>query len=395
MAQDHAVDSEHSEPYTYSPLDEEAQEIRLFTLLPGSFSSDVRVCLDITPFTKSHVPNFEAVSYTWGSAENPVSIFIGNSGRTTLAVTQNLGKALPYFRSEDKPRVLWVDAICVDQKNLKERGQQVKRMADIFSKAVRVLVWLGPASDNSELALDLFERIASKVKVDEATFNIVATTNEAHWVDSKAGVPFNEVEFLSIWQFIQRPWFGRLWIWQEVHLALGDVEVMCGVRTIPWAALQLAIRWLGRKPLAILDLDDEHYKRFINVINLCLGVNHYRTIRRVIHYSKNSNCSDPRDKIYALLSLIYRPWSIRIEPNYTKDVYQTYRDFALSLIESSHDLDILNIVESHEHLEGVPSWVPNVSISIDYYRATPSIPTNNVIDMVLCPDLRISPKILS
>jgi hypothetical protein len=370
MAQDHAVHSEHSEPYAYSPLDEEAQEIRLLTLLPGSFSSEIRFCLDITPFTKSHVPSFEAVSYTWGSAENPVSIFIGNSGRKTLAVTQNLGKALPYFRFEDKPRVLWIDAICVDQKNLKERGQQVKRMADIFSKAVRVLVWLGPASDNSELALELFERIASKVKVDEATFNIVPTTNKAHWVNFRAELPFNKVKHLSIWQFVQRPWFGRLWIRQEVHLALGDVEVMCGVRTIPWTALQLAIRCLGRKPLTF-DPGEGFYKRFVNVIDLCLKVKHHRTIERLIHHSKNSNCSDPRDKIYALLSLIYRPWAIGIEPNYTKGVYQTYRDFALSIIESSQDLNILSIVESHEHLEGVPSWVPNVSICIDYYRATP------------------------
>jgi hypothetical protein len=361
MAQDHAVDSEHSEPYTYSPLDEEAQEIRLLTLLPGSFSSDVRVCLDITPFTKSNVPNFEAVSYAWGSAENPVSIFIGNSGRKTLPVTQNLGKALPYFRFEDKPRVLWIDAICVDQNNLKERGQQVKRMADIFSKAVRVLVWLGPASYDSELSLDLFERIASKVKVDEATFNLVATTNEAHWVDSRTGVPFNKVEIISIWQFIQRPWFGRLWIWQEVHLALGDVEVMCGDRTIPWTALQLAIRCLNRKSLTIFDPSEQPPKRFDAVCDLCYGVNHFRSIGRLVHHSKNSNCSDPRDKIYALLSLMYRPWVIGIEPDYTKDVYQTYRDFALSMIESSQDLNILNIVESHEHLEGVPSWVPNVT----------------------------------
>ena len=161
------------------------------------------------------------------------------------------------------------------------------------------------------------------------------------------------------------------------------------------SALQLAIRCLGRKPL-IIGPDEEFYKRFMTVKNLCLGVDHYRTIGRLISHSKNSNCSDPRDKIYALLSLIYRHRAIRIEPNYTKGVYQTYRDFALSLIESCQDLDILNIVESHEHLEGVPSWVPNVSISITYIVPPPlPILMISVIDIAVCSDSRISPKLLS
>jgi hypothetical protein len=151
--------------YIYSPLDAEAQEIRLLTLLPGTFSSEIRLTIDITPFTESHIPDFEAVSYTWGSTENPVDISIGESGRNTLAVTRNLGEALPYLRYEDRPRVLWIDAICVDQKNLKERGHQVKRMADIFSRAKRVLVWLGPESDSSPLALHVFQEIAAHIEI--------------------------------------------------------------------------------------------------------------------------------------------------------------------------------------------------------------------------------------
>jgi hypothetical protein len=64
---------------------------------------------------------------------------------------------------------------CVDQKNLKERGQQVKRMASLYSKAAKVLIWLGPESDDSPLALDLFEEIASHVKIDETTLATVVS----------------------------------------------------------------------------------------------------------------------------------------------------------------------------------------------------------------------------
>jgi hypothetical protein len=58
-------------------------------------------------FTNDQTPIFEAVPYTWGLADNPVNIFIGQSGNRTLSVTQNLAEALPYFRFEDRPRVLW------------------------------------------------------------------------------------------------------------------------------------------------------------------------------------------------------------------------------------------------------------------------------------------------
>ena len=82
MMPEHIFDSEPVELYEYSPLSEEAQEIRLLTLLPGIFSSEIRLRLDITPSTKSHFLKFEAVSYTWGSAENPMNIFIREPGKS-------------------------------------------------------------------------------------------------------------------------------------------------------------------------------------------------------------------------------------------------------------------------------------------------------------------------
>jgi hypothetical protein len=363
MAHDHTFDSELVEAYTYSPLDEEAQEIRLLTLLPGTFSSEIRLTLDITPFTEFHIPDFEAVSYTWGSTENPVSIFIGKCGRKVLAVTRNLAEALPYLRYEDKPRVLWIDAICVDQQNLQERGQQVKRMVDIFSRAKRVLVWLGPESDSSSLALHVFQEIDAHVEIDESTMALTATTDEVHWVDLSLDLPFNGVELLSVSEFLHRPWFERLWIWQEVHLASGDIEVMVGGRTIAWNTLKLAVSCLCFKPTAYFGQGEAFFKRLPAVFDLCHGSGG-NPINSLIDNSKHSVCSDPRDKIYALLSLLQNPSEIGIEPDYTKSVYQTYQDATLSLIESSNTLQILVVVETHDHLEGVPSWVPNVSLFV-------------------------------
>ena len=67
-------------------------------------------------------------------------------------MTRNLAEALQYLRYENRPCVLWIDAICVDQNNIPERGHQVVRMAAIYPQASRVVVWLGPERDDSALA---------------------------------------------------------------------------------------------------------------------------------------------------------------------------------------------------------------------------------------------------
>jgi hypothetical protein len=118
-----------ADTYQYSPLNDAASEIRLLTLLPAEFSAKVHINLHTEQLTSDKRPSYEALSYVWGSTHNLVDIFVGSSTSSTqytLAVTQNLARALPYLRYRDRKRVLWVDAICVNQKDLTERSKQVK-----------------------------------------------------------------------------------------------------------------------------------------------------------------------------------------------------------------------------------------------------------------------------
>jgi hypothetical protein len=126
--------------YEYLPLNEEASHIRLLTLLPGKFSTKIHIDLHIEQLTTERRPRYEALSYVWGSTQDLIDIFIGPSTQYTIGVTQNLASALRYHRYQDRERVLWVDAICVNQKDLQERSKQVKRMANIYTMANRVLV---------------------------------------------------------------------------------------------------------------------------------------------------------------------------------------------------------------------------------------------------------------
>jgi hypothetical protein len=164
--------------FKYSLLNEEAQEIRLLTLLPGAFDSEIRIYLENTPFATDNVPQFEALSYAWGADKNPADIFIGRSGHESLPVTQNLAQALVHLRYEDRTRVLWIDAICVNQKDVDERSSQVKRMADIYSKAARVVVWLGPESADTSIAMAYVEKVVSKVEVDWIAYEMRSLSDD-------------------------------------------------------------------------------------------------------------------------------------------------------------------------------------------------------------------------
>ena len=159
--------------YHYSPIDKEVSEIQLMTLLPGTFGSRICLPIDSTVLSENSVPEYEALSYAWGSAKRSANIDVVEAGgESALAVTRNLAEALQYLRYKDRPRVLWIDAICVDQNNISERGHQVVRMAKIYPQASRVVLWLGPERDDSACAVQVLDTLGSTIEVDWAAMQV-------------------------------------------------------------------------------------------------------------------------------------------------------------------------------------------------------------------------------
>jgi hypothetical protein len=77
-------------------------------------------------------------------------------------VTVNLHEALSHLRDRSIERIIWVDAVCINQNDGEEKGQQIQLMAKIYGQASRVLVWLGEAADNSDQALEEIRLAGSK-----------------------------------------------------------------------------------------------------------------------------------------------------------------------------------------------------------------------------------------
>jgi len=146
-----------SSDYQFEPL-ESPRSIRVFHLEPA-WSKDSPIKGSLSELRLEDDPSFEALSYVWGTVTTKVSINVQGS---ILEVTSNCLNALCGLRHRFVRRTLWIDAICIDQKSQAEKNQQVPLMAEIYSKAVLVLVWLndsGTIYDRAGQTMSLIGRI--------------------------------------------------------------------------------------------------------------------------------------------------------------------------------------------------------------------------------------------
>jgi hypothetical protein len=119
--------------YVYTTLQED--EIRLVTLLPQS--AGLPIFCNMSHVSLESEPIYEALSYTWGAREALTTISFNDR---TMVVRRNLWMALSHLRHLTEPRVLWIDAICIDQSNNDERRSQVSKMFKIYEQASMVAV---------------------------------------------------------------------------------------------------------------------------------------------------------------------------------------------------------------------------------------------------------------
>ncbi|KAF4628030.1 hypothetical protein G7Y89_g10120 [Cudoniella acicularis] len=158
--------------YKHSPIYKD--EFRLALLQPATTENDPIRCriVSTTDFTTS----YEALSYTW---RNPDLSWadIEVNGRRFL-IPDNLRGALQFLRLRDHERVLWIDAICINQMDLEERGHQISNIQCIFQYASRVCIWLGEEDESSKRAMQFIEKLGQVSDLD----NIVRdSTFDEEW----------------------------------------------------------------------------------------------------------------------------------------------------------------------------------------------------------------------
>ena len=200
----------------YEPLPSDGSSIRLLRLLPNSRKRSNIEC-ELFPANVADTENvpFEALSYTWGDATKTKSIKLNG---TNFDATVNLEEGLRALRKPDQSRILWVDAVCINQKDVQEQSQQVQMMWSIYKAAESVVVWLGPEEQDSAEAMTSFATGANQERV-----KLLTTTKREKpenfkgykWCGCNGGRYGLEPSRVGFQNLIGRAWFTRVWVSEE------------------------------------------------------------------------------------------------------------------------------------------------------------------------------------
>lgn len=128
-------------------------DTRLLHLAPGADNDGLVGKLEHVNL--DHNLRYEALSYEWGNPQKKYSITLSSGSR--IHITESLYHALRDIRhssSSEGDRVIWADGICINQRDISEREHQVSIMRLIYRRAIRVITYIGPETDDSSPAID-------------------------------------------------------------------------------------------------------------------------------------------------------------------------------------------------------------------------------------------------
>ncbi|WQF85692.1 Putative heterokaryon incompatibility [Colletotrichum destructivum] len=422
--------------YTHSPLNRDRREIRLVRLRPPSNADPITapVSLEIRHVSLDDDVPYAALSYVWGDAADTVPIDIDGA---PFRVTRNLHAALQQFSRDGVDSWLWVDAVCIAQADLAEKSWQIDAMRDVFGGAVMVYMWLGPGTEESDTIMEFVSRAAAWRGID----GMVKLLGQGHVRTPRMSSPETEMEtetvprpvdsqdtsasanhgrsespllddtqtsetklavyellrdFLShrspplfdaICNLLQRDYWHRVWIIQEVSLAR-DARVVVGTKAIPldifdavfnalWFSLynvkmNLATRRIFRTGVHnlsnITSLRIRKLRRkgsTVRLVDILWNVG--ATMDRP-HYS----ASDPRDIAFGLLGVMDDEERAGLQTDYSLSTEEVFARITTALLDRSGSRDSetrdSDSRDSDFYLDSIlpgdengilPTWVPD------------------------------------
>lgn len=287
--------------YTYTPLSLSPPSIRLAIISPGPPSSLISVTLLPVPLFTSPPPNYEALSYTWGPPTPKRTILLHN---LTIHVTPSLETALKRLRYSDRERTVWIDALCINQQDAEEKTSQVRMMRDVYERAARVVVWLGPSDADSFLCINFLQSVAAMTFATRQT--------EEEWLVGFMNDPSNDSTWHSLFNFTRREYWRRMWIVQEIVTA-SSLIVYCGLDEISWDELLRFMYLVYNNPGALAKHKrPEMTTRFLNVCDGLLPANlnnmknatsRHGALWVNLSFFRWYKSTDPRDKLFAILGI--------------------------------------------------------------------------------------------
>lgn len=351
--------------YQYRPLGD--GEIRLLILRKPTWftgvihASVVRQAIDSSP-------DYETVSYRWGSSERTDEILIDGC---RFGVTKSAYDLLMARRSLWRDRTLWLDAICINQDDDEEKGAQVQLMCDIYRRASRVVVYTGRDWRARYTAPLPFELAVAQIQYQGSDVEF------ANWTTEKLNSP----RWRTLIELLTNEYFNRAWIVQELTVAQ-KVEIYYGGLYIPWDLFVLVVAFCTRpQQRHLLAVSEEQDKRLAsgwqsaaldNITYLFImrpqsdaTENSQWDLESLLFATAKFRATDSRDKVFAILGLVTDPSQGLMKPDYTKTVEEVYESATRTVVlgdpkkaQSVHLLALAGI-GFHENRQVVPSWLPD------------------------------------
>ncbi|CAG9984022.1 unnamed protein product [Clonostachys byssicola] len=357
----------------YEALGVDRRQIRLVRLPPAPAADSPLDCA-LETFTRRTCPDYVALSYTWGSEASTRPITINDKA---CRVSPTVDQALREICRRGDVSYLWVDQICINQRDNEEKNEQVLQMRHIYSDAHSVIAWLGPSFDGCEALFKHLRRMGNGVKNRNWDALEMLHDDEEHLREVRRAYD----------ALCRRSYWKRLWILQEFAIA-SDVSVMCGSAVLPYTLLlavqesadrvseEIGKRQTPGRDLLLERLFDNYASPsrsfmdsvitrrsrfraqgyegwegdlFFQVLTTCLVLERDYNIPQT---------SDPRDRVFSLLYLAADVDEIKDIVDYSKTCAEVYRDTALALLNQGN-VDVLAYSQFPKEIEGLPTWAPD------------------------------------
>lgn len=350
--------------YRYSPLTQ-SDSIRLAVIQPSSEPvAPIQAALVHTSISECEndiVDHYTALSYVWGAQTDHRIIRV--DGRN-LAITASLDDALRHIRHPTRALRVWADGVCINQRDTQERNQQVRQMGRVYENATHTIVFLGLGTPGTDFLLDMLKSLKAPQ----------ARARNRSFLEQVQHFSKNQFESLTE-DILARPWFGRIWVLQELVLS-NNPWVQCGTLRIKWDLFcdHMLPRYSKThltgefyqflRPL--LDMDEARSK-FRAAAVTRLDFTSGDLLWDLLISRRGCKSLDPRDILYAHLGMTDIHTRNSFVVDYNQTVSQVFEEIAATFIRRHQDLSILMHVgdrSMHIRHEGLPSWVPDWSTAL-------------------------------
>jgi hypothetical protein len=364
-------------------LDGDKRWVRILRVRPGIFGAALHCDLTLEELGKTQP--FDALSYCCGP--QILSRTITVNGRAGFRITENLWNAFQRVRRPNVDRRLWVDAVCIDQENYREKSSQIRHLHVVYSRAEEVCIYFGECSKHTMYLGKCLEHTAGAEGV-RLNLNHDLEQAERHWdfaagtlpqstCDPAASTPRLPATFLDEYSFAKAVeadlsrysqkdnsernfWWKRLWTVQELLLAKRPV-VYLGPYTMPWA--RACKMWTFVDELEynkVHMINGSKMRKEIQYLDR-LRVDARRSLHALLLATADKGYTEPKDRIFALLGALPQD-SLTLD--YTLGMRVISMSAAVHCMTTQGNFDILfshweRNLRLHDGAAGAYSCLPN------------------------------------